>query len=314
MAELIESTEFHDRVEAIRRFNRLYTASIGVLQKSHLGSGWSLTEARILYELWQRPAVTARVLCGELGLDQGYVSRILARFEKQGLIARRRSGVDGRVQAIALTKTGAKVYAGLDAKAHGAVAAMLKDRPEEDQRTLAAAAQTIERVLKAAPASQTAVVIRAPRPGDLGWVIHRHGVLICQEFGWDMRFEAKVAEIIGGFGRHPGREQGWIAERDGEIVGSVFVMPDDDQTARLRLLYVEPKVRGLGLGRQLADIAIAFARGAGYGKLVLWTHDFQKSARRIYAAAGFTLISKEKASSFGVEVVSETWELTLRST
>jgi len=309
--EVTESAEFHDRVEDIRRFNRLYTARIGALQKSHLGTGWSLTEARILHELWRQAAITARTLCNGLGLDQGYVSRILAGFEKKGLISRRTSNADGRVQSIALSKAGAEVYARLDAKAHAAVAALLKGKTENELRALAAAAGTFEHILGGQPQSGAAVVIRAPKPGDLGWVIHRHGVLICSEFGWDVRFEAKIAEILGGFGQHPGREQGWIAEREGEILGSVFVMPEGGQTARLRVLYVEPKARGLGLGRQLVDLAIAFARGTGYNKLVLWTHDFQKSARRIYEAAGFALTSSQRANNFGVDVVSETWELPL---
>ena len=303
--------DFDGLVEAIRRFNRLYTARIGVLQKSHLGSGYALTDARILFELSQRPAMTATELCDGLGLDQGYVSRILARFEKQGLIARRARAADARVQAIALTKAGQKAYAVLDAKAHEAIAALLEGKPEPEQRALAGAARTFERILGDSARPAAPVIIRPPKPGDLGWVVHRHGVLIAAEFGWDMGFEAKIAEILGGFGRQPGREQGWIAERDGEILGSVFVMLDDEETARLRVLYVEPQARGLGLGRQLVDLCIAFARQAGYRKLVLWTHEFQKSARRIYQAAGFALVSSETHHSFGVEVVSETWELEL---
>jgi DNA-binding MarR family transcriptional regulator/GNAT superfamily N-acetyltransferase len=310
-----EPEELNHRVEAVRRFNRLYTARIGALQKSHLGSGFSLTEARILFELLQRPDMTATEICEALGLDQGYVSRILARFEKKGLILRHASASDGRVQTIALTKAGQKVYASLDSKAHAAIAELIRHKPEDQQRALVAAARTFERVL--GEENETApVVIRPPKPGDLGWVVYRHGVEISREFGWDIRFEAKVAEILGRFGHNPGREQGWIAERDGEFLGSVFVMPDDDKTARLRVLYVEPKTRGLGLGRQLVELCIAFARQAGYRRMVLWTHDFQKSARRIYQAAGFTLVSSEPANNFGMQVMSETWalELTPRST
>ena len=305
------TANFDGRVEAIRRFNRLYTARIGVLQKSHLGSGYALAEARILFELSQRPAMTATELCDGLGLDQGYVSRILARFEKRGLIARRARAADARVQAIALTGAGQKTYAALDARAHAAIAGLLRDKPEPEQRELADAARTFERILGDGARPEAPVVIRPPKPGDLGWVVHRHGILICKEFGWDMGFEAKIAEILGGFGKHPGREQGWIAERDGQIMGSVFVMPDDGKTARLRVLYVEPKARGLGLGRQLVDLCVSFARAAGYEKLVLWTHEFQKSARRIYQAAGFALVSSDSAHHFGADVVSETWELGL---
>lgn len=155
-------------------------------------------------------------------------------------------------------------------------------------------------------------VFRHPRPGDIGWVIHRHGTVIAKEFGWDGGFETTIAEILGTFGRHPGREQGWIAERAGEILGSVFVMPEDEHTARLRVLYVEPAARGLGLGKQLVDLAVGFARQAGYAKLVLWTHEFQTAARKIYADAGFNLAHREKTVSFGVEVVSETWEMALK--
>ena len=155
------------------------------------------------------------------------------------------------------------------------------------------------------------MIFRQPKSGDLGWIVHRHGTVIAREFGWDIRFEAKIAEIIGQYGQNPGREQCWIAERDGEILGSVFVMPEDETTARLRVLYVESSARGLGLGRQLVDLCVSFAREAGYRRLVLWTHSFQKSARKIYQAAGFRLASEEATSSFGVEVVSETWELEL---
>jgi GNAT superfamily N-acetyltransferase len=155
------------------------------------------------------------------------------------------------------------------------------------------------------------VIFRPPQPGDLGWIIHRHGAVIAKEFGWDTRFEATIAEILGGYGNHPGREQGWVAERSGTILGSVFLMPEDETTARLRVLYVEPQARGLGLGKQLVDRAIAFARAAGYRKIVLWTHSFQQAARSIYAAAGFRLTEQETTRSFGVDVVSETWEIEL---
>jgi DNA-binding MarR family transcriptional regulator/GNAT superfamily N-acetyltransferase len=304
--------EFHSTVEAIRRFNRLYTRRIGLLRKDHLGSGWSLTETRILFELSQQAGMTASALCEGLELDQGYVSRILARFEKKGLIARRVSPDDARIQVIALTRLGQKTFAGLDARAHGAIADLLRDKPAEQRQAMARAARTFEHVLGDVRPKDAPIVIRPPRPGDIGWVIHRHGVLICKEFGWDIGFEVKVAEILGSFGKHPGREQGWIAERDGEILGSVFVIPDDEETARLRVLYVEQNARGHGLGRQLVDLCITFARQSGYRRLVLWTHDFQKPARHIYEAAGFRLVSSEPHCNFGVQVLSETWELDLK--
>lgn len=301
--------ELTHRVQTIRRFNRLYTGKIGLLQSRHLGTDFSLTEARILFELGRKVRPTAKQLCEELGLDQGYVSRILARFEKAGLIIRQASQKDGRVQHIALSPTGRNTQAMLDAKASDAIAALLQDKSDSEQRALAGAARTFMQIL--GPASDAPVLIRQPKAGDIGWIIHRHGTVIAKEFGWDARFEVVVAEILGQYGRHPGREQGWIAERAGEILGSVFVMPDDERTARLRVLYVEPAARGLKLGRQLVDLAVAFARESGYRKLVLWTHQFQTAARKVYEGAGFHLAHSEKTQSFGVDVVSETWEMTL---
>ena len=307
-----QSDVLHRRAETLRRFNRFYTGRLGLLQKGHLDSPYSLTEARILYELAQRPVMTAREICDLLALDQGYVSRILARFEKLKLISRRSSKEDGRVQHIALTAAGTKAFSALDAKSHASVTAMLGEKTDGEQREIVAAAETFEKVLGAAPHSPAPVVIRPPKAGDLGWIVHRHGAVIAKEFGWDgVGFETKIAEILGGLGEHPGREQGWVAERDGDILGSVFVMPDDAETARLRVLYVEAAARGLGLGRKLVDLAVGFAREAGYRRMVLWTHSFQKPARKIYEAAGFHLAKEEAARSFSVEVVSETWELAL---
>jgi DNA-binding MarR family transcriptional regulator/GNAT superfamily N-acetyltransferase len=299
-----------ERIEAIRRFNRLYTRRIGLLQSRHLGTAYSLTEARILFELGQRPAMTAKDICGILELDQGYVSRILARFEKQGLITRRASEEDGRLQHVALSKAGHKAFAMLNTKAQDAIAALLEDKTESEQRVFTDAAQTLARLL--GDAADAPVVIRAPKSGDIGWIVHRHGTVIAEEFGWNAGFEATVAEILGQLGRHPGRESGWVAERAGEILGSVFVMPDDTQTARLRVLYVEPAARGLGLGKQLVELAVGFARQAGYAKAVLWTHEFQAAARKVYADTGFGLVHREKTVSFGVDVVSETWEMDLK--
>jgi DNA-binding MarR family transcriptional regulator/L-amino acid N-acyltransferase YncA len=308
-----QKDEFYERVEAIRRFNRLYTSRIGVLQEGHLDSPYSLTEARILYELGQRPEMTAKELCGVLGLDQGYVSRILARFQKQGLISKRASAEDGRAQDITLTKSGRKSYVSLDLRAHAAIAALLEGKAEAAQRDIARAARTLERLLGEAPQKPAPLVIRPPKPGDFGWIIHRHGVLVAREYGWDMGFEAIVAEIIGAFGKNtdPLRERCWIAEREGEILGCIFLAKEDERTARLRLLYVEPAARGQGLGRQLIDLCVRFAREAGYWTMVLWTHDFQAAARKLYHAAGFRLVRQEAQRSFGRDVVSETWELDL---
>jgi DNA-binding MarR family transcriptional regulator/GNAT superfamily N-acetyltransferase len=296
-----------DRIQTIRRFNRLYTGKIGLLQSKHLGTQYSLTEARILFELGRCDGLTARRLCDDLGLDQGYVSRILSRFERDGLISRRASEEDGRVQHIVLSKSGRRAQAMLDAKASEAIATLLHDKTESEQRALTGAAQTFMQIL--GHTTDAPMFIRQPEPGDIGWIIHRHGTVIAKEFGWDGRFETTIAEILGQYGRHPGRELGWIVERDGEILGSVFVMPDDEKTARLRVLYVEPAARGLGLGKRLVDLAVGFARDARYNKLVLWTHHFQTAARKVYQAAGFRLVHSEKTHSFGVEVVSETWEM-----
>lgn len=302
-----------ERIDAIRRFNRLYTRRIGLLQSSHLGTQYSLTEARVLFELGQRPAMTAKDLCGILELDQGYVSRILARFEKKGLISRRASDDDGRMQHVVLSKAGQKTYTVLDDKARDAIAALLDGKAEEDQRALASAARTFEDILRDEPSGST-MIIRPPRSGDLGWIVYRHGVLYAQEYGWDITFEGVVAEIITNFAKRndPARERCWVAERNGEIVGAVFLVSDDAQTARLRLLYVEPSARGHGLGKQLVGQCVGFAREAGYRKIVLWTHDVLTSARKLYQEAGFRLIESEPRRSFGVDVVSEIWELEFR--
>jgi DNA-binding MarR family transcriptional regulator/GNAT superfamily N-acetyltransferase len=297
------------RIDTLRRFNRLYTGKLGLLAKTHLGTAYSLIEARILYELAQVPFATARDLCGALGLDQGYASRILAGFEKKGLISRRASKEDGRVQHIALTAAGRKTYAVLDSRQRAAIADLLADKSDDQQRRITEAAASLTGLLSGAPDGP--VVIRGPQPGDLGWIIHRHGTMIAAEFGWNAGFETCIAEILGQFGRHPGREAGFVAERDGAVLGSVFVMPESDEVARLRVLYVEAAARGLGLGKRLVAAAVDFAKKAGYTKLRLWTHEFQTSARKIYQAAGFRLTKAEKTLSFGVDVVSETWEMDL---
>jgi DNA-binding MarR family transcriptional regulator/GNAT superfamily N-acetyltransferase len=297
------------RIDTVRRFNRLYTGKLGLLSKNHLGSAYSLAEARILYELAQVPFATARDLCDKLGIDQGYASRILAGFAKRKLISRRTSEQDGRVQHIALTAAGQKTYAVLDDRQRAAIEGLLAGKSEDEQGRIAEAAESLTVLLGGAVAGP--VVIRSPGPGDLGWIIHRHGAVIAAEFGWNGGFETCIAEILSTFGRHPGREAGFVAERDGTILGSIFIMPETDDVARLRVLYVEAAARGLGLGKQLVDRAIGFARTAGYRKVRLWTHEFQQPARKIYAAVGFRLTASERTVSFGVKVVSETWELDL---
>ena len=303
--------DFHDRVEALRRFNRLYTQRIGLLGDGHLDSPYSLTEARLLFELGQRPSLTASALCELVSLDQGYASRILARFAKQGLITKSASARDRRAQEIALTAAGRKVYETLNLRAHAAIAGLLAAMPESAQREIAEAARALERHLSDKPAQPGPIVIRDPRPGDLGWIVHRQAILYANGYGW--RIEGIIAEIVAAFEKSADtkRERCWIAERDGEIVGAVFLAKDDETTGRLRLLYVEPAVRGQGLGRQLVALCIAFAREAGYTKLRLWTHTVLESARRIYRAQGFRLVESHYHTEFGKEVESETWELDL---
>lgn len=306
--------DLSERVHTIRRFNRFYTQRIGLLQSRHLGTEFSLTEARILFELGQQPALTAKQLCDALGLDQGYVSRILSRFEKDGLISRQASKDDGRVQHIALTKAGRKVQTMLDTKASQAIAALLENKSENEQRELASAAQAFTHILgDEAQASGHPVIIRQPEPGDLGWIVYRHGVLYASEYGWDASFEGLTAEIVAAFAKNTdkARERCWVAECDGHILGAVFLVRDDDETARLRLLYVEPEARGQGVGRKLVELCINFARGAGYRRIVLWTHDVLVAARQIYRAYGFELIENDAHRAFGKDVVSEVWKLEL---
>lgn len=303
--------EFHDRVEAIRRFNRLYTRQIGLLGEGHLGSSYSLTEARILYELGQRPAITARELCGLLTLDQGYASRLLARFAKKGLITRRASAQDARAQEIALTKAGRKVFETLNQRSHATIAELLASKSEGAQHEIAEAARTLERHLGEQTQPPPPIVIRGPRPGDLGWIVHRQAILYSRDYGW--RIEGVIAEIVAAFEKanDPVHERCWIAERDGEILGAVFVAKDDEATARLRLLYVEAEARGHGLGHQLVRLCVEFAREAGYRKMKLWTHTVLETARRIYRSQGFRLVETFTHGDFGKDVSSEHWELDL---
>ncbi|HXZ00331.1 MAG TPA: helix-turn-helix domain-containing GNAT family N-acetyltransferase [Stellaceae bacterium] len=300
------------RVDAVRGFNRFYTQKIGVLQEGLLASPFSLTEARLLYELAQRRETTASGLCRDLGLDAGYASRLLRRFEKQQLVARTRSAEDGRQSLLALTAAGGEAFAALNQRSRDAAAALLGALSETEQDQLVQAMHGIERLLggsgEAAPCR-----LRPHRPGDMGWVVSRHGAIYAEEFGWDESFEALVAKIVAKFIRHldPARERCWIAERDGERVGSVFVVQQSPRVAKLRLLLVEYSARGTGLGARLVDEAVRFARGAGYRKLGLWTQSILLPARRIYEKAGFRLKREEPHHSFGQDLVGEFWELKL---
>lgn len=300
-------------IAGVRRFTRFYTRKIGVLQEGLLGSAFSLSEGRVIYELAQREAVTATELGKELGLDAGYLSRILKSFGERGLVRRDRSAKDGRESLISLTAAGREAFEAIDARSREEVGAMLAGLPGRDQTTLIGAMRTIEGLLAPGARAANGFVLRPHRPGDMGWVIHRQAVLYHEEYGWDESFEALVAEICAAFIKSfdPAKERCWIAEIDGEIVGSVFLVRQSDEVAKLRLLYVEQKARRLGLGRRLVEECIGFARTAGYKTVTLWTNDILHAARKIYQAEGFRLVEEDRHHSFGHDLVGQNWELAL---
>jgi DNA-binding MarR family transcriptional regulator/N-acetylglutamate synthase-like GNAT family acetyltransferase len=299
-------------VDVVRSFNRFYTRQIGLLNNHYLRSPFSLTEVRVLYELAHRDGPSATELGKELGLDAGYLSRILVGFEKQGLIVRKPSESDARQSHLSLTKKGRKAFSPLETQSHDEIAAMLSRLADVDQRRLVESMDRIKKLL-AHPETERPYLLRTHRPGDMGWVTHRHGVLYAQEYGWDERFEALVAEIAAHFVQNfdSKRERCWIAERDGEIVGSVFLVAKSQEVAKLRLLLVEPSARGLGIGNRLVDECILFARQVGYRSIALWTQSNLYAARHIYEKAGFRRTHEEAHNSFGHDLVAETWELTL---
>jgi DNA-binding MarR family transcriptional regulator/GNAT superfamily N-acetyltransferase len=301
------------RVDAVRRFNRLYTRRIGVLREGLLHSRYSLTEARVLFELANREEPTATDLSRELGLDPGYLSRTLARLEEQGLVARVRSERDGRRRLLSLTPDGEEAFSLLDSRSREEVAEMLGGLSEGDQRRLLEAMRTVESIFEDGLKFSEPFVLRAHEPGDMGWVVHRHGVLYAREYGWDESFEALVARIVADFidGYHPAKERCWMAEMGGERVGCVFLVKASDVVAKLRLLLVEPEARGLGLGNRLVEECIRFARNRGYEKLTLWTNSVLDAALRIYEEHGFVLVDEEEHHSFGHDLVGQTWELAL---
>jgi DNA-binding MarR family transcriptional regulator/GNAT superfamily N-acetyltransferase len=310
------TTAFRSSVADVRRFNRFYTRQIGVLQEGLLSSPFSLTEVRLMYEIAHRKNLTAVELCRELGLDAGYMSRILKAFERRGLVKRKRSGKDGRRSLLALTAQGWKTFRPLDARSNRQVATMLERLSNPRRKLLVEAMHTIESTVN--PQSQrddtASYVLRPHRPGDMGWVVHRHGALYWKEYGYDERFEAVVAKIVGQFVERfdPRREHCWMAEKDGEIVGSVFLVAKSKTVAKLRLLLVEPSARGFGIGRRLVAECIQFAREAGYRKMMLWTQSELGAARHLYQEAGFTLSARQRHRSWGRKnLVSETWALKL---
>jgi DNA-binding MarR family transcriptional regulator/N-acetylglutamate synthase-like GNAT family acetyltransferase len=304
----------NDPVQVIRRFNRFYTRQIGVLQEHLLQSQFSLTELRVLYELAHREQVTASDLCQELALDRGYLSRMLQNFEKHGWIKTAPSPQDRRRVFLALTAKGRKVFTPLERRSSDEVSAMLSKLAPAQQERLLSAIRDVESVL--APSSQTgpAYVLRTHRTGDMGWVVWRHGVLYSQEYGYDERFEAMVAEIVAEFVANfdPTRERFWIAEKDGSNVGSVCLVKKSASVAKLRLLLVEPSTRGLGIGKRLVDECVSFAREVGYKKIMLWTQSELIPARAIYQKVGFEKVGEEKHASWSrKDLIAETWELKL---
>jgi DNA-binding MarR family transcriptional regulator/predicted GNAT family acetyltransferase len=311
MVEVLPSPGLEHRVTAIRRFNRFYTGAIGALHEGLLQSRFSLTEARVLYELAQRADVTATELGRELDLDSGYLSRILQRFEREGLIVRALSEVDRRQSLMSLTAAGREAFAPLDARSREEVGARLAALSEPAQASLVGAMQQIEALLGARGAAPW--LLRQHRPGDIGWVVARHGALYAEEYGLDARFEALVAQVAGAFLAHhdPARERCWIAERDGVNVGSVFLMQKSDEVAKLRLLIVEPTARGSGIGRRLVTECIGFARSAGYRRITLWTNDVLLAARTIYQQTGFRLVASAPHQDFGPPMIGEDWERAL---
>jgi DNA-binding MarR family transcriptional regulator/GNAT superfamily N-acetyltransferase len=309
---LLLTPEADGTVAAVRRFNRFYTRRIGVLQEGLLDSPFSLTEVRVLYELAHRRGVTATGLCAALNLDAGYLSRILRRFEKRGWIHRKPSASDRRQSLLVLTNKGAAEFLPLEERSNQYARRMLGEMSLEAQQQLVRSMEEIERILSPPQESAQPYLLRSHQPGDMGWVVFRHGVLYSQEYHYDERFEALVAGIVAEFiqnfdARH---ERCWIAERNGERVGSVFLVRKSASVAKLRLLLVEPSARGLGIGKRLVEECVRFARQIGYKRMILWTQSELVAARKIYEHAGFHLIEKKPHQSWGrKDLVSETWEL-----
>jgi DNA-binding MarR family transcriptional regulator/N-acetylglutamate synthase-like GNAT family acetyltransferase len=301
------------RVAAVRRFNRFYTQKLGVLQHGWLDSPFSLTEARVLYEIKQRGRAIASDIARDLGLDAGYLSRILRRFHKSGLIRKDVSAVDGRQSFLSMTARGRKAFDPIETRTERQVSAVLGRLTAPEQDHLLSAMRAIEKMMASEPKAQSAIILRQPRPGDLGWVVARHAELYAREYGWAENFEGLCAQIVADFvSKYDAkRERCWIAEMDGQNVGSVFLVKDSEKVARLRLLLVDPVARGRGLGTRLTDECIRFARQCGYRSITLWTHNVLSVARHVYERAGFRLTASEPRRNFGQNVISEHWDLTL---
>jgi DNA-binding MarR family transcriptional regulator/GNAT superfamily N-acetyltransferase len=301
------------QVAVVRRFNRFYTQQIGVLHEGLLHSPFSLTESRVLYELAHRDKPTAVELCTALELDAGYLSRILTRFKRGGLIEKQPSGADGRESLLSLTRKGHDAFAPLEQRMRADVGGMLGRLSSAERARLIEAFETIEGLLAAKPESSAPFVLRPHQPGDMGWVVQRHGELYAKEYGYDEEFEALVAEIVAQFIQHydPKRERCWIAEREGQNVGCVFLVKKSGSVAKLRLLLVDPNARGFGIGSRLVNECVLFARRAGYRTMTLWTQSELHAARRLYTNAGFKLVERKPHHSFSQDLVGETWRLKL---
>jgi DNA-binding MarR family transcriptional regulator/GNAT superfamily N-acetyltransferase len=301
------------QVDAIRGFNRFYTRKIGVVDGT-ASSPFSLAEARVLYELAHHERPTATDIRKELGLDAGYMSRILREFERRKLVKRERSKTDEREKFLSLTVKGRRAFAPLDARSSRDVAAMLEELSPAARKELVDSAQAMRRLLGDKAEPRVPYLLRQHQPGDLGWIVHRQAILYAQEYGWDDSYEALAAEIVAHFIKNydPKRERCWIAEKDGARVGAVFVAKASDEVAKLRLLHVEAEARGLGIGKRLVEECVRFARQMGYQKITLWTQSNLHAARHIYERVGFRVVHQEQHHSFGKDLTAETWELNLR--
>jgi DNA-binding MarR family transcriptional regulator/GNAT superfamily N-acetyltransferase len=301
-------------VDAVRGFNRFYTRKIGLLDDGLLGSEFSLTEVRVLFEIAHQRNRTATDILSNLGLDRGYMSRLLVRLERAGLIRREPSREDARRHHLALTSKGAKLFSRLDSSSSRQVEGWISHLPTSERERLARLLRYVEQLMKPEQKSSADVVLRDPRPGEYGWVVQRHGALYSAEYGWDERFEGLIAKVVANFveKRDQAKERCWIASIDDEPRGCVFIVRKSSTIAQLRLLLVDPSTRGRGIGRQLVTACVAFARDAGYAKIQLWTNTVLHAARRIYPDAGFHLIKSERHHSFGHDLVGQTWELKLK--
>jgi DNA-binding MarR family transcriptional regulator/GNAT superfamily N-acetyltransferase len=295
------------RIAAVRRFSRFYTRELGLLRESLVDTGFSLTESRVLYELAHRDKVTASELAADLDLDHGYLSRILRRFGEDGLLKKSRAADDGRQSLITITAKGRKAFAPLNKGSHDQVAELLGRLGEAEQARVVGAMGTVEQLLGNTGAP---IILRPHRPGDMGWVTSANAMLYAQEYGWDISYEALVGKITAEFIEKfdPVRERCWIAEMNGERVGSVFCVAKTPEIAKLRLLIIDPRARGRGLGKRLVEECMRFAKDSGYRRMTLWTQSILTAARGIYAKAGFQLVAEEPHHSFGVDLIGETWE------